>query len=208
MGLPSLRYLYLNHNKIRSLESNTFVNMSKLYRLYLHTNEISTIEPFSFTNLPSLRYIHLYGNNISHIEEHAFGNLTSLSTLDLTGNQLNCDCSIFPFWSWLIKRSSIGTSSKCSNGTLVTSLQPAVLETCHPDNCPQCFNGGKCGAMGYELICDCIGQWTGTFCQETQCTSYDCGFGDCYIDPVNGTAQCLCRDRYVNYCPGTLCYFY
>ncbi|CAG2249933.1 unnamed protein product [Mytilus edulis] len=57
--------------------------------------------------------------------------------------------------------------------------------------------------MGYELICDCIGQWTGTFCQESQCTSYDCGFGDCYIEPVNGTAQCLCGDRYVNYCPAS-----
>ncbi|CAG2226773.1 unnamed protein product [Mytilus edulis] len=123
--------------------------------------------------------------------------------LDLSGNPLNCDCSIFAFWSWLIERSSIyniGSSATCSNGTLVKSLQSAALDICHPDNC-QCFNGGKCVAMGYELICDCIGQWTGTFCQESQCTSYDCGFGDCYIEPVNGTAQCLCGDRYVNYCP-------
>ncbi|CAG2226769.1 unnamed protein product [Mytilus edulis] len=116
-------------------------------------------------------------------------------------NPLNCDCSIFPFWSWLIERASLGTTAKCSNGTLVTSLQSAALEACHPDNCLQCFNGGKCVAMGYTLICECIGQWTGKFCQESQCTSYDCGFGDCYIEPVNGTAQCLCDDRYVNFCP-------
>ncbi|VDI76895.1 Hypothetical predicted protein [Mytilus galloprovincialis] len=151
--------------------------------------------------MTNLYQLYLHGNNISHIEEHAFGNLTSLTWLELSGNPLNCDCSIFPFWSWLIERASLGTTAKCSNGTLVTSLQSAVLDICHPDNCPQCLNGGKCEAMGYELICDCIGQWTGTFCQESQCTSYDCGFGDCYIEPVNGTAQCLCRDRYVNYCP-------
>ncbi|VDI25153.1 Hypothetical predicted protein, partial [Mytilus galloprovincialis] len=39
----------------------------------------------------------------------------------------------------------------------------------------------------------------------SQCTSYDCGFGYCYIEPVNGTAQCVCDDRYVNYCPGAAC---
>ncbi|VDI13830.1 Hypothetical predicted protein, partial [Mytilus galloprovincialis] len=173
---------------------------------YLHHNEISIIEPFTFVYLPSLRYLYLDGNNISDIEEHAFGKLTSLTLLHLLGNPLNCDCSIFAFWSWLIERSSIydiGSTATCSNGTLVKSLQSAsaVLDTCRPDNC-QCFNSGKCVAMGYELICDCLGQWTGTFCQDSQCTSYNCGFGDCYIEPVNGTAQCLCADRYVNYCPG------
>ncbi|CAG2203632.1 unnamed protein product [Mytilus edulis] len=186
MGLPSLQYLYLHNNKIRSLESNTFINMTKLYRLHLQNNAISTIESSTFMNLPSLYYLYLHGNNISDIEEHAFGNLTSLTLLELSGNPLNCDCR---------------TTAKCSNGTLVTSLQSAALEACHPDNCLQCFNGGKCVAMGYTLICECIGQWTGKFCQESQCTSYDCGFGDCYIEPVNGTAQCLCDDRYVNFCP-------
>ncbi|CAG2238096.1 unnamed protein product [Mytilus edulis] len=166
--------------------SRIFCNLTYLGRIPALPNDTS--------------HLYLNENNISDIEEHAFGNLTSLTLLALSGNPLNCDCSIFAFWSWLIERSTIGTTAKCSNGTLVTSLQSAVLDTCHPDNC-QCFNGGKCVAMGYELICDCIGQWTGTFCQESQCTSYDCGFGDCYIEPVNGTAQCLCGDRYVNYCP-------
>ncbi|VDI27994.1 Hypothetical predicted protein, partial [Mytilus galloprovincialis] len=203
VDLPNLYYLTLHINKIRSLVSYTFINLTNLSELQIYHNEISTIEPFTFMGLPSLQYLYLNGNNISDIKEHAFGKLTSLTELGLSGNPLNCDCSIFAFWSWLIERSSIydiGSSAKCSNGTLVKSLQPAVLDTCHPDNC-QCFNGGKCVAMGYELICDCFGQWTGTFCQDSQCTSYDCGFGDCYIEPVNGTAQCLCADRYVNYCP-------
>ncbi|CAG2226775.1 PXDN [Mytilus edulis] len=201
VNMTNLYQLYLYNNKIRSLVSYTFINLTNLYRLQLSHNEISTIEPFTFMGLPSLQYLYLHNNKIRSLESNTFINMTKLYRLELSGNPLNCDCSIFPFWSWLIERSSIGTTAKCSNGTLVTSLQSAALETCHPDNC-QCFNGGKCEAMGYELICDCIGQWTGRFCQDSQCTSFDCGFGDCYIEPVNGTAQCLCDDKYVNYCPG------
>ncbi|CAC5387137.1 PXDN [Mytilus coruscus] len=201
MNLPNLQYLYLHHNKIRSLESNTFINMTNLYELQLQYNDISTIESFSFMNLPSLRYLNLSGNNISHIEENAFGNLTSLSTLQLASNPLNCDCSIYPFWSWLIERAAIGTSAKCSDGKFVISLRSAALEQCNPDTC-HCFNGGKCVTMANGLaVCDCIGEWTGELCQESQCISHDCGFGNCYIEPMNGTAQCVCDDTYINYCP-------
>ncbi|XP_052059146.1 slit homolog 1 protein-like isoform X8 [Mytilus californianus] len=205
MNLPSLQYLQLHYNEISTIESFSFTNLPSLRYLYLFNNKIRLLRSHTFINMTNLNYIDLSGNNITHIEDHAFVNLTSLSLLHLTDNPLNCDCSIFSFWLWLIERASIGTSAKCSNGTLVTSLQSAALETCNPDNC-KCFNGGKCVAMGNELVCDCIGQWTGEFCQESQCITYECGFGDCYIEPVNGTAQCLCGERYVNYCPGTLCY--
>ncbi|VDI82867.1 Hypothetical predicted protein [Mytilus galloprovincialis] len=208
--LPNDTYhLNLHNNNISTIKAFAFMNLPSLRNLNLNNNKLRSLVSYTFINLTNLNALHLYGNNISHIEEHAFGKLTSLTLLDLSGNPLNCDCSIFAFWSWLIERSSIHIRSyaKCSNGTLVTSLQSDELETCNPDNC-QCFNGGKCVAKGHELICDCIGKWTGIFCQESQCTSYDCGFGDCYIEPVNGTAQCLCDDIYVNFCPGKLCNFY
>ncbi|CAC5419714.1 unnamed protein product [Mytilus coruscus] len=175
--------------------------MTNLYYLQLQNNDISTIESFSFMNLSSLRYLNLSGNNISHIEENAFGNLTSLSTLQLASNPLNCDCSIYPFWSWLIERAAIGTSAKCSDGKFVISLRSAALEQCNPDTC-HCFNGGNCVTRANGLaVCDCIGEWTGELCQESQCISHDCGFGNCYIEPMNGTAQCVCDDTYINYCP-------
>ncbi|CAC5373503.1 unnamed protein product [Mytilus coruscus] len=118
----------------------------------------------------------------------------------LTSNPLNCNCSIYPFWSWLIERVTIGTSAKCGNGTFVISLRLVELEKCNPNSC-QCFNGGTCVTRDNGPVdCDCTGYWTGEFCQESQCTSYDCGFGDCYIEPVNGTAQCVCDDIHVNYC--------
>ncbi|XP_076082039.1 uncharacterized protein LOC143052813 [Mytilus galloprovincialis] len=196
-----LKTLDLSANLIEYIQPTTFKNLTSLQVLHLYDNELSTIAPFTFINLPSLRDLHLTRNNIRHIREQAFGYLPPLSQLVLSGNPLNCDCSIFPLWSWLIERSSIATNAQCSNGTLITSLQSPALEICNPDNC-HCFNGGKCVANGNELACDCIGQWTGAFCQESPCVSHDCGFGNCYIEPVNGTAQCLCADRHVNFCPG------
>ncbi|CAG2236033.1 unnamed protein product [Mytilus edulis] len=171
--------------------------------LYLGNNRLQSIQSYTFINMSQLYYLNLNRNNISHIEEHAFGKLPSLLDLYMTYNPFNCDCSVFSLWSWLTERLSIpfmGIGADCSNGTSIISLQSDALEICNPDNC-KCFNGGECMAIGSALVCDCIGQWTGEFCQESQCTSYDCGYGDCYIEPENGTAQCLCGDRYVNYCP-------
>ncbi|VDI47164.1 slit 1 [Mytilus galloprovincialis] len=202
VNLPSLRNLYLYDNKIQSIESYTFVNMTNLYELRLHNNEISTIKQLAFVNLPSLQYLDLSGNNISLIEENALGNLTHLSSLTLASNPFNCDCSIIPFWSWLIERASIGTSAKCGDGKFIISLRSAELDKCNPDNC-QCFNGGKCIPSGDgKVVCDCIGQWTGEFCLESQCTTYDCGFGNCFVEPINGTAQCVCDNKQPTYCPG------
>ncbi|XP_076082143.1 uncharacterized protein LOC143052881 isoform X1 [Mytilus galloprovincialis] len=207
MNLPSLQYLYLFNNEISVIEPFTFVNLPSLQYLYLRNNKIRLLESYTFINTTNVYYINLSENNISHIEEHAFGNFTLLSDLILTSNPLNCDCSIYPFWSWLSERACKVTSAKCSNGTSVTSLQVAALDKCNPNNC-QCFNGGTCVMTDIGRMCDCIGHWTGKFCQESQCNSYNCGFGDCYIEPMNGTAQCFCGDRYSNYCPGKLCYVY
>lgn len=57
---------------------------------------------------------------------------------ELQSNPLNCDCTIYPFWSWLVVRPSteygfscISCSATCSNGTLVTSLQVDALTKCN-----------------------------------------------------------------------------
>ncbi|XP_076109587.1 uncharacterized protein LOC143078619 [Mytilus galloprovincialis] len=169
---------------------------------YLNNNELTSIGEYTFVNLPSLYYLHLSGNNISLIEENALGNLSQLSTLNLGSNPINCDCSVIPFWSWIIERPSIETSAQCSDGKLIISLRSSELDKCNPDNC-KCFNGGKCVTSGDgKVVCDCIGEWTGEFCLESQCMTYDCGFGNCFVEPMNGTAQCVCDNKKPTYCPG------
>ncbi|XP_076082038.1 uncharacterized protein LOC143052812 [Mytilus galloprovincialis] len=207
-----LNTIQLQYNEISTLDSFTFMNLPNLHYLYLSNNKIQLLKSYTFINLPNVYYITLNENNISHIEEHAFGTFTSLNELDLESNPLNCDCTIYPFWSWLVGRPIPEyrfyqrESATCSNGTLVKSLQVDVLTKCNPDNF-QCFNGGKhVTRSNGHVVCECIGNWTGSFCQESRCISHDCGFGNCYIEPVNGTAQCVFEDRCINCCPGMFGY--
>ncbi|VDI46708.1 leucine-rich repeat and fibronectin type-III domain-containing protein 5, partial [Mytilus galloprovincialis] len=170
--MPQLHYLYINDNQISAIPVNTFVDCEQLYGIDLRNNNISTLESFTFMNLPRLSYLILNGNNISHIEEHAFGTFTSLYELDLESNPLNCDCTIYPFWSWYVGRANLEfrypcerDSATCSNGTLVKSLQVDALTKCNPANF-QCFNGGKYVTRSNgHVVCECIGNWTGNFCQ-------------------------------------------
>ncbi|CAC5419720.1 unnamed protein product [Mytilus coruscus] len=167
-NLPRDTYeLYIHYNQISEIPVNTFVDCDLLKTVYLQNNKIRSLESNTFINMTNLYELNLSGNNISNIEERAFVNLTSLSALHLTSNLLNCSCSIYPFWSWLIERASIGTSAKCSDGRFVISLRSAALEKCN----------------------------------HNHCISHDCGLGTCYIEPMNGTAQCVFDDTYIKYCP-------
>ncbi|CAC5425783.1 unnamed protein product [Mytilus coruscus] len=179
--MTNMYYLKLQNNEISTMSSLVFMNLPSLQYLHLENNKIQLLKSNTFVNMTNLYYIYLSGNNISHIEEHAFGNLTSLSTLSLTSNPLNCNCSIYPFWSWLIERATIGTtavfvkvlvlSKMYGDGTLVIALCLDTLGKCIPDNCP-CFNGGKCVTSGSGQMCDCIGHWTGEFCQDNVCRGH------------------------------------
>ncbi|CAC5419710.1 SLIT3 [Mytilus coruscus] len=131
MNLPNLLNMDLSGNNMSHIDETMFRNLTSLSLLLFKNNKIQSLETNTFINMVHLSELNLSGNNISHIEEHAFGNLPSLAALHLTGNPLNCDCSIFSFWTWLIERASIGTSAICSNGTLVISLESAALETCN-----------------------------------------------------------------------------
>ncbi|CAG2226768.1 unnamed protein product [Mytilus edulis] len=73
-------------------------------------------------------------NNITAIDVQFCKKMPQLKHLNLESNPLTCDCTIYPFWSWLVGRpntepgyiygrSCIGHSATCSNGTLVRSLQ-------------------------------------------------------------------------------------
>ncbi|VDI53163.1 Hypothetical predicted protein, partial [Mytilus galloprovincialis] len=124
-------YLDLRHNHIADINIQFCKEMPQLQHLYISYNLITEIPEITFADCEQLYRIYLYNNKIRSLVSYTFINLTNLYELELSGNPLNCDCSIFPFWSWLIERASLGTTAKCSNGTLVTSLQSVVLDICH-----------------------------------------------------------------------------
>ena len=112
ISLPNLRRFYLSENKISSIETGRFFNMSnlwtllldnnrlaslqegafdgltKLNHLTLSSNQLENIAPNSFRDLGQLDYLSLHNNHLATISTGTFNGLTSLHTLRLDKNQL------------------------------------------------------------------------------------------------------------------------
>ena len=112
IGLPNLRRFYMSENKIASVDTGRFFNMSnlwtllldnnrlvslkegafdgliKLNHLTLSSNQLKDIAPNSFRDLRQLDYLSLHNNHLVTISAGTFNGLTSLHTLRLDKNQL------------------------------------------------------------------------------------------------------------------------
>ncbi|XP_043280846.1 leucine-rich repeat-containing protein 15-like [Venturia canescens] len=91
----TLQMLYLDFNRIESLESGTFINVPK-HRLSLRGNKITTIQKGSF-NLPHLQELNLEANALSILDGDAFESLSNLRFLTL---RKNCIKKIVNFLFW------------------------------------------------------------------------------------------------------------
>ena len=70
--LPSVTYLDLQGNNIRTMPSRAFWGLSKLIRLDIHQSRIKAIQNDSFEGLDSLEILDLTGNPISHVTSDMF----------------------------------------------------------------------------------------------------------------------------------------
>jgi len=84
----SLEEIYFSFNRLPSINTHTFVDMTHLNRLFLDDNVISRVDRRAFVNLEQLRALSLRGNKLSFISDEAFQNLPELEYLDLAYNQL------------------------------------------------------------------------------------------------------------------------
>ncbi|XP_066490086.1 leucine-rich repeats and immunoglobulin-like domains protein 3 isoform X2 [Tiliqua scincoides] len=83
-----LKYLYINNNRISSLEPGTFDNLSNtLQILKLNRNRISAI-PQKMFKLPHLHYLEMSRNKIKKIDGLTFQGLPSLKSLRIQRNGL------------------------------------------------------------------------------------------------------------------------
>uniref|UniRef100_A0A8C7YSA3 Leucine-rich repeats and immunoglobulin-like domains 3 n=1 Tax=Oryzias sinensis TaxID=183150 RepID=A0A8C7YSA3_9TELE len=86
-ALP-LRNMFLNNNRISSMETGCFANLSStLQVLRLNRNRLSAITPKIF-QLPSLQHLDLSRNRIRHVEGLTFLGLQSLRFLKMQRNGL------------------------------------------------------------------------------------------------------------------------
>ena len=84
----TLRFLYLQNNKLSALDPGTFSDLPELHTLNLAHNQLVTLPSGVFDNLPHLREIRLEDNHLTALPPGLFHNLRLLSWLRLHGNQL------------------------------------------------------------------------------------------------------------------------
>ena len=94
--LTSLKYLFLNANKIESLPSGVFNGLDSVSHIYLNNNRLSALPSDIFAGVQGLRSINLHTNALENLPENLFSGLTSLISLGLHNNQLtNLDVDLF-----------------------------------------------------------------------------------------------------------------
>lgn len=87
-GFPNLRRVFLNHNQIRYLRSNEFINNTKLEYLDLSYNNIGSLKSDTFRGLSLLKYLDLSWNEIANIPENSLMEMPTLTQLKLARNYL------------------------------------------------------------------------------------------------------------------------
>ncbi|KYN18788.1 PREDICTED: uncharacterized protein LOC108762138 [Trachymyrmex cornetzi] len=86
--LVGLDRLDLSHNKLKTLEADSFKGLSNLTYLDLCDNLLSQLSPQVFLTLPALRSLRMHGNRLSVSALSALRGLKRLEELDLSNNLL------------------------------------------------------------------------------------------------------------------------
>ncbi|XP_023289188.1 uncharacterized protein LOC105696975 [Orussus abietinus] len=80
--------LDLSHNKLKTLEADSFKGLSNLIYLDLCDNLLSQLSPQAFSAVPALRSLKMKGNRLSVSALSALRGLKNLEELDLSNNML------------------------------------------------------------------------------------------------------------------------
>ena len=83
----SLVELHLQHNKLQTINKNSFHRLKNLKYLNLAFNHISEISEESFKYLINLRELNLRNNHLKHIPSKIFYTLVNLNYLDLSSQK-------------------------------------------------------------------------------------------------------------------------
>uniref|UniRef100_A0A2A4JSX3 LRRNT domain-containing protein n=1 Tax=Heliothis virescens TaxID=7102 RepID=A0A2A4JSX3_HELVI len=87
-GFPNLRRAILNHNKIRFLKSNEFVNNTMLEYLDLSYNDIGSLKSDTFQGLTLIKHLDLSWNKLANIPEDTLLAMPALTQMKLSRNYL------------------------------------------------------------------------------------------------------------------------
>ncbi|KAL5110934.1 hypothetical protein TcWFU_009486 [Taenia crassiceps] len=92
--LKSLETLLLSHNKIIEINADAFKGLSNLKSLVLSGNGLRCIHPDAFSGLKQLKILILQNNDISTLINGTFRDLGQMNNLAFGQNPLHCDCNL------------------------------------------------------------------------------------------------------------------
>ena len=87
-NIGTVQILRLNHNQLRTIQTNAFAGLTNLTYLSLYNNQLTIILTKAFAGLTNLQSLFLNHNQLTIISTNAFAGLTNLTYLTLSNNQL------------------------------------------------------------------------------------------------------------------------
>ncbi|XP_013407719.1 toll-like receptor 7 [Lingula anatina] len=173
--LPSLEFLDLSLNEIRTIPKNFFEHLVSLQRLVLHGNYLNTVS-FSMVNFVSVEYIDLSNNKLQSFSSEEMENIEKLNSslsihLNMTNNRLDCTlCDGEEFLQWLIFANmtvTFSNDSDCPMNGSKTGLRNTLNELRE-----------KCG-IGYQIKSP--NQWLSLGISLSSILGVTCGLVAAYI---------------------------
>lgn len=90
LGLATLEKLIISNNKdLGIIDRDAFSNLTQLVYLYLNKNRIESLDTWTFLELAKLNFLDLSYNRLKTIDENLFSGQQNLKTLYLRGNKLS-----------------------------------------------------------------------------------------------------------------------
>lgn len=106
-GLENLRYLFLDKNQIETVDRYTFHQMKKLVSLTLGGNNIVHLGGDQFSPLRTIQFLNIADNQLASPAKGWFEPAGMKAMFDVGGNEWMCDCTILPFYNYVISTPSM-----------------------------------------------------------------------------------------------------
>ena len=173
-----LAELYLERNKIKSLDEHVFDSLIHLKHLNLKENRLSFVADLTFQSLASLESLDLSRNKLTTLTELTFAGLASLQELYLSYNPLKyIDTDTFSF---------LGAHSPLSRLEIISNTDSDWFVFDDADICM--LTNFKCGTqihIDYEQNCNCFVKYSHLIGQEADITGSDSAwFKPCSLDAL------------------------
>jgi Leucine-rich repeat (LRR) protein len=120
----SLKILDISYCNISRIDETTIkYGLSSLQELYLQHNKIEFISSDSFNSLNSLKILNIGYNNLHSIQMEVFVPLRTLTELRLENNPVLCDCQLGDIYFWCLTH-----EIKLENMTCVNSERNYMID--------------------------------------------------------------------------------